>query len=219
MTSNGSIYDRLAHPFPEDVEKTLNKGGANLTYVPVAEVIARLNVVLGPENWASEVISVQRDALDPDFVIAHVRLTARLGETTCVKDGVGGQPIKRKRNGEIVDLGDEFKGAVSDALKKAAQQLGVGLYLARDDEAFGQEDPGAHVHAVVEVDPAVQEVWDQFKGIVAQMDDDQRQRLNAFWEDYGQGRPKPNLPDPDLDDLRALIENALLIVEFNAEAA
>jgi hypothetical protein len=55
------------------------------------------------------------------------------------KDGFGGQKIKRTKAGEIVDLGDEFKGAFSDALKKAAQQFGVALYLARSDEALSIE--------------------------------------------------------------------------------
>jgi hypothetical protein len=56
-----------------------------------------------------------------------------VGDVT--RDGVGGQTIKRKRDGGIVDLGDEYKGAVSDALKKAAQSFGVGLYLARGHSA------------------------------------------------------------------------------------
>jgi hypothetical protein len=54
------------------------------------------------------------------------------------RDGVGGQTIKRKRDGGIVDLGDEYKGAVSDALKKAAQSFGVGLYLARGHSSPAQ---------------------------------------------------------------------------------
>ena len=43
------------------------------------------------------------------------------------------------RNGDILDLGDEMKGAVSDALKKAAQHFGVGLYLARSEESMHLE--------------------------------------------------------------------------------
>ena len=117
----------LSAPFPKEVEKQLDKGGATLTYIPVSEVIVRLNDVFGPLGWSYTLVKCDRDVLDPDFLVAHVSMT--VGDIT--RDGVGGQKIKRTRAGDIVDLGDEYKGAVSDALKKAAQSFGVGLYLAR----------------------------------------------------------------------------------------
>ena len=125
------ISDALSAPFPKEVERHLDKGGTTLTYIPVSEVIARLNEVLGVFGWCYTLEQCKRDATDPDFLVAHVRMT--VGDTT--RDGVGGQKIKRTRAGEIVDLGDEYKGAVSDALKKAAQSFGVGLYLARSVSA------------------------------------------------------------------------------------
>ena len=117
----------LSAPFPKEVERQLDKGGATLTYIPVSEVIVRLNDVFGPLGWSYTLVKCERDVLDPDFLVAHVSMT--VGDIT--RDGVGGQKIKRTRAGDIVDLGDEYKGAVSDALKKAAQSFGVGLYLAR----------------------------------------------------------------------------------------
>ena len=122
-----SELEALSAPFPKEVERSLDKGGVTLTYIPVSEVITRLNEVLGVFGWSYTIVKCDRDILDPDFIVAHVRL--EVGEI--VKDGVGGQKIKRTRAGDILDLGDEYKGAVSDALKKAAQALGVGLYLAR----------------------------------------------------------------------------------------
>tara|TARA_A100001201_G_scaffold142561_1_gene141116 strand:+ start:1010 stop:1642 length:633 start_codon:yes stop_codon:yes gene_type:complete len=136
------VLSALSEPFPKEVEKQLRKGGTSLTYIPVSEVITRLNKVLGVDMWSYEIISVGRDAIDTDFVTAHVRLTTTFVPTndaptiTVVKDGVGGQKIKRTKNGDLVDLGDELKGAVSDALKKAAQHLGVGIYLARSEESI-----------------------------------------------------------------------------------
>lgn len=135
----------LSEPFDPSVEKQLKKGGASLTYIPVSEVITRLNRVLGVDMWSYEILSCTRDTLDPDYVVAHVRLTATFVPTndapalTVTKDGIGGQKIKRTKNGDIVDLGDEMKGAVSDALKKAAQHFGVGLYLARSEESMNLE--------------------------------------------------------------------------------
>jgi hypothetical protein len=128
---DSKLLTELSKPFPREVERQLDKGGVTLTYIPVSEVIARLNDVFGVLGWSYTQISCDRDALDPDFLVAHVRMT--VGDIT--RDGVGGQTIKRKRDGGIVDLGDEYKGAVSDALKKAAQSFGVGLYLAREHTA------------------------------------------------------------------------------------
>lgn len=128
---DSELLTELSKPFPREVERQLDKGGTTLTYIPVSEVIARLNDVFGPLGWSYTQISCNRDVLDPDFLVAHVRMT--VGDIT--RDGVGGQTIKRKRDGGIVDLGDEYKGAVSDALKKAAQSFGVGLYLARGHTA------------------------------------------------------------------------------------
>ena len=121
----------LSAPFPKEVEKQLDKGGATLTYIPVSGVIVRLNDVFGPLGWSYTLVKCERDVLDPDFLVAHVSVT--VGNIT--RDGVGGQKIKRTRAGDILDLGDEYKGAVSDALKKAAQSFGVGLYLARGHSA------------------------------------------------------------------------------------
>ena len=140
-----NMLTALSEPFDPSVEKQLKKGGASLTYIPVSEVITRLNRVLGVDMWSYEILSCVRDSLDPDYVVAHVRLTATFVPTndapalTVTKDGIGGQKIKRTKNGDIVDLGDEMKGAVSDALKKAAQHFGVGLYLARSEESMNLE--------------------------------------------------------------------------------
>ena len=128
---DNELYAALSAPFPKEVEGQLDKGGITLTYIPVSEVIVRLNEVFGVTGWSYTQIKCERDFLDPDFLVAHVRLT--VGTTT--RDGVGGQKIKRTKAGDILDLGDEYKGAVSDALKKAAQSFGVGLYLARSVSA------------------------------------------------------------------------------------
>ena len=124
---DSELFTALSAPFPKEVERQLDKGGTSLTYIPVSEVIVRLNDVFGPLGWSYTLVKCERDVLDPDFLVAHVSMT--VGDIT--RDGVGGQKIKRTRAGDILDLGDEYKGAVSDALKKAAQSFGIGLYLAR----------------------------------------------------------------------------------------
>src|SRR5258708_4937014 len=133
--------DNLSEPFPEQVLGTLNKGGRRFTFVPAAEVIVRLNSVLGANGWSVTILSTWRDQVEPDWVLAHVRLTAYIDGREVVKEQMGGQKIKKlSGKSEAVDIGDEYKGAVSDALKKCAQQLGVGIELSRKDEAIRYDE-------------------------------------------------------------------------------
>lgn len=199
-----NLYRRLSEPFPKEMERVLSKGGTSLTYIPISEVINRMNKILGIGNWSSEVIYVHRDALDNDFITAHVRLTAKIGDQTIIRDGVGGQTIKRTKSGSIVDLGDEFKGAVSDAFKKACQTLGVGLYLARKEEAMDAEIE-AEMPAI---DPEIQKLWENFLSITKSLSADEKTLLNEFWAEWADGKPKPRLETATAEDLEALIAEA-----------
>lgn len=199
--------------FPQEVERQLKKGGTSLTYIPVSEVITRLNKVLGFDGWAYEIVRCERDALDPDFIVAHVRLSVypdgdRFGSV--VKDGFGGQKIKRTKAGDIVDLGDEFKGAVSDALKKAAQTLGIGLYLARTEEAMEAVETTPPPPELV-VDPIIVELWDNFLSLSKSLNADGKAELNTFWSTYAGGRAKPTKQTATEQDLEALIGECIRI--------
>lgn len=138
----GPQEKELAEPFPAQLLESLNKGGARLTYVPVGEVVTRLNDVLGPGGWTWTVVKVWRDPVDPEWVLAVGVMEATVDGVTSRKGGCGGVKVKRTSSTkDIVDLGDEFKGADSDALKKATQRFGVGLWLARSAEARAYERP------------------------------------------------------------------------------
>jgi len=200
------LLQQFSEPFPKEVERSLKKGGVNLIYIPVSEVITRLNNVLGPDNWTSEIIRCERDSLDPEFVVAHVRLVITFeGEDgfqkMVAKDGVGGQKIKRTKQGDIVDLGDEFKGAVSDALKKTAQQLGIGLYLARTGESLAIEVEASRPV----IDEATVELWTKFLGYTKEMNADQKAELGNVWSEFSDGAPKPTLDTATAEDLEFLI--------------
>ena len=212
MTSN--IYQQLSEPFPQEMEKTLVKSGVSLTYIPVSEVINRLNKVLGVDKWDFFVSSCERDAHDPEFITARVRICWNVdgSDSAVYKEAIGGQKIKRNKKGEIVDLGDDFKGAVSDALKKAAQMLGVGLYLARSDEAMDVEDA---MESTPPSDPELDKKWDRFVSIVKDFDAEKKTKLNAFWETAGGGKPKPTKSTATHESLDALIEHAVMLT-FNA---
>lgn len=211
-----SLLGDLSEPFPPEVERELKKGGTYLTYIPVSEVITRLNKIFGPMGWSSKIIKCERDALDPDFIVAHVRLTVlgspSLGGWDPVhKDGFGGQKIKRTKAGEIVDLGDEFKGAVSDALKKAAQQLGVALYLSRSDEALSLEIEQEAASGGPDIDPKVAALWSQFRELSSSFTAEEKAILGDFWEQYSNGAPKPTIETATPQIVMALIEECTRI--------
>lgn len=131
-TSSRQEIKALSEGFPTEAIRKLKKGGASLDYIPVAEVIARMNAVL--EDWSVVGLDAEVSSLDSDWVIAKAVVQATIDGTQRTAIGYGGQKIKKTKAGDIVDLGDEFKGASSDAIKKAAQQFGVGLGLARSEE-------------------------------------------------------------------------------------
>ncbi len=206
-----TIHKALSEPFPPEMERTLTKSGTKLTYIPVSEVITRLNKVLGVSSWDFEIKSCERDKLDPDFIVAHVTLRvwgmAGTGDnnTFFSRDGIGGQKIKRTRAGDIVDLGDEMKGAVSDALKKAAQTLGIGLYLARSEEAMEVEE----ALDIPKVSEEIETLWNNFIDLSKSLDADKKKSLNDFWVDFSGGKPKPTKTTATAQDLEALIAHCV----------
>ena len=202
------IYNRLSEPFPQEMEKIINKGGVNLTYIPVSEVINRLNKVLGVDKWSMTIQSCHRDPTDTDFVVAHVRIEYFVTEfSTITRDGIGGQKIKRTKAGAILDLGDEFKGAISDAVKKAAQTFGVGLYLARSEEAM-------EIEQVIEASNTPvsehQQKWENFKDISAGLNKEQKEAIGAFWKATYGDKPKPKGAETvTSEELDALLAEAV----------
>jgi hypothetical protein len=217
MTKNQTLMTALAEPFPVEMEKTLVKSGMSLVYLPVSEVINRLNKVLGPESWSFTVISIERDQYDNDEIIAHINLSIDFGDGKIVnKHGIGGQSVKRaKSTGKPIDLGNDFKGAVSDALKKAAQQLGVGLYLARSADAMDIEDAmdadlvnKSTITAQQNISPEVSQKWENFMSIVKSLSSEKKSELNAYWDKASSGQPKPRKETITPDALDGLTAEA-----------
>lgn len=206
-----SIYQQLSEQFPQEMERSLTKSGTSLTYIPVSEVINRLNKVLGVDKWSFKIVRCERDASDPDFVVAHVRLEwcPTLGEefNIVTRDGFGGQKIKRTKQGQIVDLGDEFKGAISDALKKAAQTLGVGLYLARSEDAMEIEQVMDSVPDNLEA----QVVWDNFLGVSKKFNAEQKAALRTKWTEWSGGKPVPQKENISMAEAEFLHAEAIAI--------
>lgn len=208
--THDNLYDRLSEPFPQEMERTVQKSGTRLTYLPVSEIINRMNRIFGPTGWSHEVISCWRDPNEQEYVVAHVRVSVKDGAS---HDGLGGVKIKRTKQGDIVDLGDEFKGAVSDALKKACQHFGVGLYLARDVEAIEVDEA---MHAPVSQASPIDDKYDRFMEIRALLTDEQVAKLKEYWNNYSGGRPVPKRSEFTEKELEMLTVEALRL-NLNAE--
>jgi hypothetical protein len=124
-------YARLAAPF--DVTFRDVRGGVEMTYVTGEQVVTRLNEVLGVAGWSFRVL---RHEINPeaDEAWALGELVAEIGERTVVRQQFGSQKLRRSRStGAPLDLGFDLKGASTDAMKKCASLLGVGLYLSRKE--------------------------------------------------------------------------------------
>lgn len=193
------IYQQLTEQFPPEMEKRLSKGGASLVYIPISEVITRMNKIIGVENWSFIVKGWEQVGTS---IVAHVSVTATILGNTVTREGVGGQKIKLSKQGDPVDIGDEVKGAVSDALKKAVQTLGIGLYLARSYEAMEIEQ--ALDAPVALPAPTVSPKYTQFKSLL-EGNDEYKTKIKDFWGHYGGGRPVPKPSEFTEEELDILI--------------
>jgi hypothetical protein len=127
------LFRRLREPFPRSAVKWRvgaisadRKLGEALPYIDARDVQNRLDDVLGPENWQTE-LTAQGSSV---FVC---KLSLRVnGEWLSKSDGA---QIDDYRPGFARTNAKElaFKGAMSDALKRAAVQWGIGRYLYEFD--------------------------------------------------------------------------------------
>ena len=125
------IYQRLAAPFDSTFKDV--RGGVELEYITGEQCVSRLNEVLGVAGWSLKVLEHGFHAeADEAWVLAE--LVANFGGTLVTRQQFGSQKVKRSRaSGTPLDIGFDLKGATTDALKKCAMLLGVGLYLARKE--------------------------------------------------------------------------------------
>jgi len=137
-------YARLSAPF--EVTFTDIRGGVELTYVSGEQVVRRLNEVLGVGGWSFRVLGHDINP-EADEAWALGELVAEIGDKTVVRQQFGSQKLKRSRStGVPMDIGFDLKGAATDAMKKCASLLGVGLYLSRKE---GGSKAGADVEPLV----------------------------------------------------------------------
>lgn len=112
-----SVYEELSAEFPQEAiswrAQTLTQDGTKamaLAYIDARDVMDRLDGVLGFENW--------QDRYEFHGARTICYLSIRVdGEWITKADGAGDSDVEAE------------KGAISDALKRAAVKWGIGRYL------------------------------------------------------------------------------------------
>lgn len=120
-----TTYERLAARF--DTHATRKQGGTELIYLTGEQVITRMNEVLGPTGWSFRVVSQGTTDMEA-WVLGE--LVATIDGVAVLRQQYGNQDLARGQHSTT----DLFKAACTDAIKKAATTIGVGLYLYDADE-------------------------------------------------------------------------------------
>lgn len=147
------LYEELAKAWPPEETFSRNVGGTNLTYVTGEQVTTRLNKVLGVDGWSFRSLEHGLNA-EADEIWVLGELTAFFLNSDgslydVVRQQFGSQKIKRSRqSGQPLDVGFDLKGATTDAMKKCASMIGVGLYLSERTPNQGGQDSFAPPPAV-----------------------------------------------------------------------
>ncbi len=129
--ANEDVYTRLAAPFDSTFHD--NRGGVELEYITGEQCVSRLNEVLGVAGWSFRVVEHGINA-EADEVWVLGSLEAEIDGKPVTRQQFGSRKLKRSRStGAPLDIGFDLKGATTDALKKCASLIGVGLYLSRKE--------------------------------------------------------------------------------------
>lgn len=106
-------------------------GGKQLSYIEAHQVIQRLNECFNGE-FSFQIDDVSEVGAE---IIVRGTLSVQLEEGRIIKkSNIGTAAIKTNRtSGEVESIGDTYKSAASDCLKRCAVLFGVGLHLYTDD--------------------------------------------------------------------------------------
>jgi recombination DNA repair RAD52 pathway protein len=165
----------LLGPTPPDHKYTRPaKGGGTWTYVTGAYIKKVLNLMFG-WNWDFEIVG-HEVSIEFKQVVVKGRLTVRSGDQAIVKMQFGRQDIKMKKDGTgPLDLGNDLKGATTDALKKCASEFGIAsdVYAPNEYKRIQVvDDPEArdfeHLKLLVENAKTIDELqmlWESFSEV------------------------------------------------------
>ena len=107
------------------------KGGGTWTYVSGGYIRKVLNLMFG-WDWDFEVLS---EVVQANQVIVKGKLTCRVNGRAIVKTQFGCKEIMYKRGTQDpLNLGNDYKAAATDALKKCAADIGIASDIYGKDE-------------------------------------------------------------------------------------
>jgi hypothetical protein len=116
MSDVNKLYDKLVEEFPTEAYQVDSSRGFNLTSLKAQFVRERLNTVFGFNGWR---FTGEFKDLEDNGVLFFGKLSVKVGENDHTVEGVG-------YSGKKKNLGDVYKSANTDALSKAASNLGIG---------------------------------------------------------------------------------------------
>ena len=179
--------------------------GAN--YHEGEAIITHLNYALGPDGWDWEWLDQGLD-VEGDNVWVLGKLTARFVGLNLAEEGVvttsasktvkGWKAVSRKKNDKsIYQLGQDYKAADTDALKRAARLLGVGL------DAWGAEATEARCDAAF-----FNRKWHASVKDTHLEDEAVRAKFMAWYSDGATDSLAEWLKDATVDEAESLIATA-----------
>lgn len=114
----------LAKTPSQYVQTRPGKGGQSFTYVSGSYMKKVLNLMFG-WDWDFEIAHSDFN-MQAKQVIILGKLTCRTNGKTIVKTQFGRADVKfKKSDGLPLDLGNDYKAAATDALKKCASEIGI----------------------------------------------------------------------------------------------
>jgi hypothetical protein len=135
MPLDSNAISVLTRPLPKDkIQTRPGKGGLAFSYITPDFVIDILNEAFGSE-WNTRIVSHAVFADNVAVVGLELSVPTTDGKYVA-KQQFGSCEITRG-----LDVGSAFKGAASDALKKCATLLGLGLELYKDEEPVASPTP------------------------------------------------------------------------------
>lgn len=118
-----SIYQKLTEPFPKEAYTVLYRTGKELTSIKAQYIVERLNEVFGLGGWRFDGEWKEEN----DGILFFGELTYSIEDSKGeIRSFSTGLIPGFSDGGKDKDRGDAYKGARTDALSKAASQLGVG---------------------------------------------------------------------------------------------
>jgi hypothetical protein len=128
--------EMLEKPFDkEQIRQRKGNFGDMIDYVETHAVIQRLNDAFEGQ-WSFEIITQEKEG-------SEVIVLGKLTVEGVSKTQFGSNKISLSKAGEVISIGDDWKAAGSDSLKKCASLFGVGLHLyGAEKKEQPPEQPG-----------------------------------------------------------------------------